>query len=160
MKSLFLFGRRWIGYLRLPLTGVRCFCMRSMVSISSLPCFRYALHMLTAVTKFICKYVSCYLLSLQPHGRSQVHRNYIVSSGHWFPEGFRHIYCYASWWDRLYISAHESLFLHSISCDIAFWFLLKENLLSKDLLLCRCRFHYQEEYEQYEIQYHNKCSCH
>jgi hypothetical protein len=53
MKSLFLFGRRLIGYLRLLLTGVRNFCMRSIVSISSPPCFRYALHILTAVAKFI-----------------------------------------------------------------------------------------------------------
>ena len=32
MKSLFLFGRRWIGYFRLYLTGVRYFCMRSKVN--------------------------------------------------------------------------------------------------------------------------------
>ena len=38
MKSLFLFGRRWIGYFRLYLTGVRYFCMRSMVSVSLPPC--------------------------------------------------------------------------------------------------------------------------
>ena len=53
MKSLFLFGRRWIGYFRLYLTGVRYFCMRSMVSVSSPPCLRYALHMFTAVAKLI-----------------------------------------------------------------------------------------------------------
>ena len=44
MKSLFLFGRRWIGYFRLYLTGVRYFCMRSMVSVSLPPCLRYGLH--------------------------------------------------------------------------------------------------------------------
>ena len=53
MKSLFLFGLRWIGYFRLYLTGVRYFCMRSMVSVSSPPCLRYALHMFTAVAKLI-----------------------------------------------------------------------------------------------------------
>ena len=51
MKSLFLFGLRWIGYFRLYLTGVRYFCMRSMVSVSSPPCLRYALHMFTGVGK-------------------------------------------------------------------------------------------------------------
>ncbi|HBW55619.1 hypothetical protein DWW62_08215 [Clostridium sp. AF16-25] len=49
MKSLFLFGQRWIGYFRLYLTGVRYFCMRSMVSVSLPPCLRYALHMFTAM---------------------------------------------------------------------------------------------------------------
>ena len=53
MKSLFLFGLRWIGYFRLYLTGVRYFCMKSMVSVSSPPCLRYALHMFTAVAKLI-----------------------------------------------------------------------------------------------------------
>ena len=55
MKSLFLFGRRWIGYFRLYLTGVRYFCMRSMVSVSLPPCLRYALHMFTAFeTDLLC----------------------------------------------------------------------------------------------------------
>ena len=53
MKSLFLFGRRWIGYFLLYLTGVRYFCMRSMVSVSLPPCLRYALHMFTAMAKLI-----------------------------------------------------------------------------------------------------------
>jgi hypothetical protein len=43
----------FIGYFRLYLTGVRYFCMRSMVSVSSPPCLRYALHMFTAVAKLI-----------------------------------------------------------------------------------------------------------
>ena len=53
MKSLFLFGRRWIGYFLLYLTGVRYFCMRSMVSVSLPLCLRYALHMFTAIAKLI-----------------------------------------------------------------------------------------------------------
>ena len=55
MKSLFLFGRRWIGYFRLYLTGVRYFCMRSMDSVSLPSCLRYALHMFTAFeTDLLC----------------------------------------------------------------------------------------------------------
>ena len=55
MKSLFLFGRRWIGYFRLYLTGVRYFCMRSMDSVSLPSCLRYALHMFTALeTDLLC----------------------------------------------------------------------------------------------------------
>ena len=53
MKSLFLFGRRCIGYLRSALTGVRCRCMSSIISVSSPLSLRYALHILTAVAKFI-----------------------------------------------------------------------------------------------------------
>ena len=45
MKSLFLFGRRLIGYLRLGLIGVRCLCMRSVLSVSSPLLFRFALHL-------------------------------------------------------------------------------------------------------------------
>ena len=56
MKSLFLFGRRWIGYFRLYLTGVRYFCMRSMVSVSLPPCLRYALHMFTAMANICIRY--------------------------------------------------------------------------------------------------------
>ena len=55
MKSLFLFGLRWIGYFRLYLTGVRYFCMRSMVSVSLPSCLRYALYMFTAFeTDLLC----------------------------------------------------------------------------------------------------------
>lgn len=45
MKSLFLFGRMLIGYLRLGLIGVRCLCMRSMLSVLSPLLFRFALHL-------------------------------------------------------------------------------------------------------------------
>lgn len=38
---------------RLYLTGIKCLCMRSMVSVSSPPCLRYALHMLIVVAKLI-----------------------------------------------------------------------------------------------------------
>lgn len=45
MKSLFLFGRMLIGYLRLGLIGVRCLCMRIMLSVLSPLLFRFALHL-------------------------------------------------------------------------------------------------------------------
>ena len=55
MKFLFLFGRRWLGYFRLYLTGVRYFCMRSMDSVSLPSCLRYALHMFTPFeTDLLC----------------------------------------------------------------------------------------------------------
>ena len=38
MKSLFLFGRRWIGYFRLYLTDVRYFCMRDVYKRQSHCC--------------------------------------------------------------------------------------------------------------------------
>ena len=44
MKSLFLFGRRWIGYFRLYLTGVRYFCMRSMDSFFLIHCTSILFH--------------------------------------------------------------------------------------------------------------------
>ena len=42
-----------VGYFRLYLTGVRYFCMRSMVSVSLPSCLRYALYMFTAMAKLI-----------------------------------------------------------------------------------------------------------
>ncbi len=56
MKSLFLSGRRWIGYFRLYLTGVRYFLYEKHGLCFSLPsCLRYVLHMFTAFeTDLLC----------------------------------------------------------------------------------------------------------